>query len=158
MSFTLASPAFPAGGAIPRAHTCDGENRSVPLQWSGTPPGTQSLALIVDDPDSPDPAAPRRVWVHWVLYDIPATATSLAEGAAPDGLPQGTRRGRNDSGETGYDGPCPPIGRHRYHHRLYALDRSLGDLGHLNKPQLLHAIEGHVLAVAELMGTYQRGH
>lgn len=156
MTFSLTSPDFEAGGALPRSSTCDGEEHSPALAWRGTPEGTRSLALIVDDPDAPDPRAPRRVWVHWVLFDIPASATSLAEDGASTGLPPGTRKGRNESGGTTYEAPCPPIGRHRYFFRLYALDRELGARGHLTKTELLHAMEGHVLAVAELMGTYAR--
>ncbi|MDQ2696040.1 MAG: YbhB/YbcL family Raf kinase inhibitor-like protein, partial [Pseudomonadota bacterium] len=110
MSLILTSPAFAAGGPIPSLYTCDGRDISPPLEWSGLPQGTQSLALIVDDPDAPDPAAPKTVWVHWVLYNIPPTAAGLAEGIAT--LPAGAREGRNDWRRTGYGGPCPPIGRH----------------------------------------------
>ena len=156
MSLTIASIAFPANGAIPAAYTCEGDDRSPPLAWSGAPAGTKSFALVVDDPDAPDPAAPRMTWVHWVLYDIPATATALAEDVDPGDLPKGTREGVNDWGRTGYGGPCPPIGRHRYFHKLYALDTVLGDLHRPKKAALEQAMKGHVLAEAVLVGTYQK--
>ncbi|QDZ26774.1 YbhB/YbcL family Raf kinase inhibitor-like protein [Noviherbaspirillum sp. UKPF54] len=156
MSLTLSSAAFDAGASIPPAHTCDGGDVSPPLSWSGVPPGTRSLALIVDDPDAPDPAAPQRVWVHWVLYNIPLEASGLPQGAHGDALPPGTREGKNDWKRTGYGGPCPPIGRHRYFHKLYALDTVLPDLSQPSKRDLEHAIEGHVLERAELIGLYQR--
>jgi Raf kinase inhibitor-like YbhB/YbcL family protein len=152
----LRSSAFPPGGEIPVLHTCDGKDRSPPLEWSGLPEGTRSLVLIVDDPDAPDPRAPRRTWVHWVLYDIPPSAVGLPAGAASGGLPAGTREGRNDWNRTGYGGPCPPVGRHRYFHKLYALDEPLADLGTPTKAELLARMEGHVLESAELVGTYQR--
>ena len=123
---------------------------------AGLPAGTQSLALIVDDPDAPDPAAPRMTWVHWVLYNMPPTATGLAEAVAPGALPAGTRQGLNDWGRTGYGGPCPPMGRHRYFHKLYALSTVLPDLGKPVKAALEQAMKGHVLASTELVGTYQR--
>lgn len=156
MSTNLSSPAFAPNAAIPARHTCDGDEVSPPLRWSGVPEEAGSLALIVDDPDAPDPAAPQRTWVHWVLYNIPATTDELPEGVEAAQLPAGTREGRNDWKRTGYGGPCPPIGRHRYFHKLYALDTVLPDLGQATKAQLLEAMEGHVLAEAELIGTYQR--
>jgi Raf kinase inhibitor-like YbhB/YbcL family protein len=156
MPLSLSSPAFAHGGGIPRKYTCDGEDVSPPLEWRDAPVGTRGFALIVDDPDAPDPRAPRVVWVHWVLYDLPSTAASLQEGAARGGLPLGTREGLNDWKRTGYGGPCPPIGRHRYFHKLFALDAELPDLGSPTKTQLLEAMEGHVLAQAELMGTYEK--
>lgn len=157
MAFTLQSPAFAANGGIPKAHTCEGEDRSPVLRWSDPPPGTRSFALIVDDPDAPDPKAPRTTWVHWVLYDLPATATSLPEGIDASALPPSTRQGLNDWKRTGYSGPCPPIGRHRYFFKLYALDTVLPDLGAPTKAQLEQAMQGHVLGKAELVGTYQKG-
>jgi Raf kinase inhibitor-like YbhB/YbcL family protein len=157
MSLVLTSANFPDRGAIPRVHTCQGDDRSPALAWSGAPPGTKSLALIVDDPDAPDPAAPRTTWVHWVLYDLPASAAGLAEGVQPSALPAGTREGVNDFGRAGYGGPCPPIGRHRYVFKLYALDEALPDLGRATKAALEKAMKGHVLAKAELTGTYQKG-
>jgi Raf kinase inhibitor-like YbhB/YbcL family protein len=156
MPFALTSTAFDPDGEIPREYTCDGADRSPPLAWSGAPAGTLSFALIVDDPDAPDPKAPKMTWVHWVLYDMPASATSLAEGIDPKKLPLGTREGVNDWKRTGYGGPCPPIGRHRYFHKLYALDALLGDLGRPTAAQLAAAIKPHLLAQAELIGTYQR--
>jgi Raf kinase inhibitor-like YbhB/YbcL family protein len=156
MTLTLTSPAFKPGAEIPVKYTCEGADTSPPLEWSGVPPRAKSLALIVDDPDAPDPKAPKMTYVHWVLYDIPPTATRLAEGAAKGGLPPGTREGKNDWKRTGYGGPCPPIGRHRYFFKLYALDTELVDLGAPPKPQLEKAIEGHVVETAELIGTYQK--
>ncbi len=156
MAMTIASPAFAHGGEIPSAYTCEGKDVSPPLEWSGVPEQAKSLALTVDDPDAPDPAAPRMTWVHWVLYDIPPSARGLPEGVAPAALPPGTREGTNDWKRTGWGGPCPPIGRHRYFFKLYALDRTLGDLGRPTKAKLEKAMEGHVLARAELMGTYKK--
>ncbi|HKC43581.1 MAG TPA: YbhB/YbcL family Raf kinase inhibitor-like protein [Burkholderiales bacterium] len=157
MTLSLTSTAFTAGGAIPKRYTCEGEDLSPPLAWRDVPAGTKSLVLIVDDPDAPDPAAPKMTWVHWILYDIPATAGSLPEAVKPSGLPPGTRQGRNDWKRTGYGGPCPPIGRHRYFHKLYVLDTVLGDLGEPTKAKLEAAMKGHVLGQAELLGTYQKG-
>ena len=156
MTLTLTSPAFTPGGAIPRQYTCDDADRSPPLEWTGVPAGARSIALIVDDPDAPDPKAPKMTWVHWVLYDMPVAAVGLAEGISTGPLPQGTREGTNDWKRTGYGGPCPPIGRHRYFHKLFALDTLLGDLGAPTAGELLRAMEGHVLARAELIGTYDR--
>jgi hypothetical protein len=156
MSFAVRSDAFAPGQEIPEAHTCEGRDVSPALSWSDAPPGTRSLALVVDDPDAPDPKAPRMTWVHWVLYDIPASAAGLPEGVGAAALPPGTRQGTNDWKRTGYGGPCPPIGRHRYFFKLYALDVVLPDLGAATKAQLEKAMEGHVLARAELMGTYQK--
>jgi len=156
MALALTSPAFAQGGPIPRRHTCQGEDVSVALAWSGVPEGTKSLALIVDDPDAPDPAAPKRTWVHWVLYNLPPEAGGLEAAASPDLLPQGARQGRNDWGRTGYGGPCPPIGRHRYFHKLYALDTVLPDLGEPTKAALEKAMQGHVLGKSELVGTYEK--
>ena len=156
MNLTLSSTAFVHGGEIPSRCTCEGKDLTPALAWAGVPPGTKSLALIVDDPDAPDPAAPKRTYVHWVLYDMPAAASGLPEGVTSAGLPAGTREGLNDWKRTGYGGPCPPIGRHRYFHKLYALDVTLPDLGNPTKPALEAAMQGHVLAKAELMGTYQK--
>ncbi|MBK6424483.1 MAG: YbhB/YbcL family Raf kinase inhibitor-like protein [Gemmatimonadetes bacterium] len=155
-SLQLTSPAFPAGGAIPAAHTCEGADRSPALAWAGAPPGTRSLVLIVDDPDAPDPAAPRMTWVHWVLYNLPADTAGLPEAVAPAALPPGTLEGVTDFRRTGWGGPCPPIGRHRYYFRLYALDCVLPDLGRPARARVDQAMAGHVLAQAELMGTYQK--
>jgi Raf kinase inhibitor-like YbhB/YbcL family protein len=154
MTLTLESSHFTNGAAIPERCTCEGEDVSPPLQWSGIPGGTKSLALIVDDPDAPDPAAPKTVWVHWVLYNIPASAAGLGENVRQ--LPAGTCEGLNDWKRTGYGGPCPPIGRHRYYFKLYALDTMLNLDGEPTKAQLEKAMHGHVLEQAILMGTYQR--
>jgi Raf kinase inhibitor-like YbhB/YbcL family protein len=156
MPLTLASPAFSQQGGIPTRYTCEGEDISPPLSWSDVPEGTQSFTLIVDDPDAPDPKAPRMTWVHWVLYNLPATARALPEGIDLEALPAGTKEGQNDWKRTGYGGPCPPIGRHRYFHKLYALDTVLLDLRKPTKPQLEKAMAGHVLAQAELIGTYKK--
>lgn len=156
MTLILKSPAFVHNGAIPRQYTCQGADESPPLEWSGLPAGTKSLALIVDDPDAPDPAAPKMTWVHWVLYNIPPAATGLKEAVKPDALPAGTREGVNDWNRTGYGGPCPPIGRHRYYHKLYALDTVLSDLKRPNKAALEKAMKGHILGHAELIGAYQK--
>ncbi len=153
----LSSSAFSHGGAIPKVYTCEGEDRSPPLTWHGVPQGSRSLVLIVDDPDVPDPKAPQRVWVHWVLYDLPPRDGELAAGGASAGLPQGTQGGLNDWERTGYGGPCPPIGRHRYFHKLYALDTTLATIPHADKATLLKAMTGHILADTELVGTYQKG-
>jgi Raf kinase inhibitor-like YbhB/YbcL family protein len=157
MPLTISSKAFAGGEAIPRQHTCDGDDRSPPLAWNGVPARAKSLVLIVDDPDAPDPRAPKMTWVHWVLYDIPPSASGLAEAVNPRDLPAGTREGLNDWKRTGYGGPCPPVGRHRYFFKLHALDGALGDLGRPTKAKLEGAMRGHVIAQAELVGTYQRG-
>lgn len=154
MTLTLTSPAFAHLGEIPTRYTCEGDDVSPPLAWAGIPAGARSLVLIVDDPDAPDPAAPKMTWVHWLLYNIPATAGGLPEGARA--FAPGTQGGANDWHRTAYGGPCPPIGRHRYFHKLYALDTLLPDLGRPTKTKLEQAMAGHVLAAAELMGTYQK--
>ena len=156
MAFSISSSAFGPNGKIPSKYTCEGNDISVPLSWSGAPPGTKSFALIEDDPDAPDPRAPKMTWVHWVLYNIPATANGLPEAVQKSALPAGTRDGLNDWKRTGYGGPCPPIGQHRYFHKLYALDTTLPDLGTPTKAQLEKAMQGHVLAQAELIGTYEK--
>jgi Raf kinase inhibitor-like YbhB/YbcL family protein len=156
MSLTLTSPAFNTGANIPAIHTCDGANISPPLSWSGVPADAKSLALIIDDPDAPDPAAPQRTWVHWVVYDIPVNVTGFPQGAHSQDLPQGVHAGSNDWHKDQYGGPCPPIGCHRYFHKLYALDTVLPDLGQPTKAQLEKAMEGHVIEHAELVGMYQR--
>ena len=153
----ITSPAFVNSGSIPAKFTCEGSDVSPALAWSGMPAGTKALALVVDDPDAPDPAAPKMTWVHWVLYDLPAGAVSLPEAVAQKDLPKGTLEGTNDWKRTGYGGPCPPIGRHRYFFKLYALDAVLPDLGKPTKAKLEAAMKGHVLAEAQLMGTYQKG-
>lgn len=154
MAFTIRSSVFAADGPIPRKYTCDAEDVSPPLEWSGAPEGTKSFALIMQDPDAPDPDAPKRTYVHWVLYDLPADCAGLPEAATRETIPAGTREGTNDWNRTGYGGPCPPIGRHRYYFRLFALDRMFGDLGEPRRADLEGAMGRHVLAKAEVMGTY----
>jgi Raf kinase inhibitor-like YbhB/YbcL family protein len=156
MAMTLTSSAFKPDGQIPSKYTCEGEDVSPPLAWTGVPKGTKSLILIIDDPDAPDPKAPQRVWVHWVLYNVPPDVKGLPENASKAGLPQGTAVGLNDFKKTAYGGPCPPIGRHRYFHKLYALDTTL-DLRRATKDEIELAMKGHRLADAELIGTYQKG-
>lgn len=152
----LTSANFENQKPIPKTYTCDGEDRSPDLQWTGAPAGVKSFALIVDDPDAPDPAKPKMTWVHWVLYNIPATVSRIPEGASKKGLPAGVMNGVNDWKRVGYGGPCPPIGTHRYFHKLYALDAVLPDLGNPTKKQLENAMEGHVLEKVALVGLYQR--
>lgn len=150
----ITSTVFRNEGTIPKLYTCEGKDISPPLVWTDVPTGTKSLALIVDDPDAPDPAAPKMTWVHWVLYNMPSATEGLPEGVKS--LPPGTKEGVNDWNRTGYGGPCPPIGRHRYFHKLYALDIVLPDLRQPTKVQLEQAMKGHILAEAQLMGTYQK--
>jgi Raf kinase inhibitor-like YbhB/YbcL family protein len=143
----LESGAFPDGGAIPRRYTCDGDDVSPPLSWREAPPGTASFALVVDDPD-----APAGTWVHWVLFDVPASVSAIQEGA----LPPGAREGKNSWGRSGYGGPCPPSGTHRYFFRLYAVDRALGLAAGITAAELARTLDGHVLAEAVWMGRYAR--
>jgi Raf kinase inhibitor-like YbhB/YbcL family protein len=152
----LTSPSFENNGDIPKRHTCDGDDISPALSWSNAPEATKSFVLIVDDPDAPDPSAPKMTWVHWVLYNIPADINALPEGVKEKDLPPGTLGGLNDWKKTGYGGPCPPIGKHRYFHKLYALDIALPDLNRPTKADLEKAIEGHILSASELIGLYQR--
>jgi len=154
MSLKITSSVFEDGGEIPAKYTCQGTDVSPPLDFSGVPDGTQSLVLIVDDPDAPDPQAPKMVYVHWVLYDLPPDTKGFPEGMKE--LPPGTQSGINDWNRTGYGGPCPPIGRHRYFFKLYALDKKLGSIDNATKDAVLKAMHGHVLAEAQLMGTYQK--
>ena len=157
MSLTLSSPAFHHNEDIPARYTCDDEDMSPPLVWTGVPAGAVSLVLLVDDPDAPDPAAPRMTWVHWVLYNMPPDSTGLAEDLTPEeDLPGGTLEGINDWKRTGYGGPCPPVGRHRYFFKLYALDTMFPDLGRPTKASLEKAMHGHIIAQAEYIGKYQR--
>lgn len=155
MSMTITSSAFTANASIPKQYTCEGNDTSPPLSWGGVPSGAKSLVLIVDDPDAPDPSAPRMTWVHWVLYNIPTSSSGLPEGVKK--LPQGVLEGLNDWQRTGYGGPCPPIGRHRYFHKLYALNTVLADLRQPTKARLEQAMKGHIVAEAQLIGTYQKG-
>jgi Raf kinase inhibitor-like YbhB/YbcL family protein len=155
-AFTLTSSAFQSGQPIPAVHTCQGADVSPPLRWTDPPPGTRSLALIVEDPDAPDPAAPRMVFAHWVLYNLPPSAGSLPQAVTANAMPAGTRQGTNDFRRSGYGGPCPPVGRHRYFFKLFALDTVLPDLGPAGKAAVERAMAGHVIGTAELMGTYQK--
>ena len=150
----ISSPDFSPDGPIPPVFTCQGEDRSPELRWEGVPAAAKSLALIVEDPDAPDPAHPRITWTHWVLYDLPVDSTGLPRGGAP--LPPGTREGKNDWKRTGWGGPCPPVGQHRYYFKLYALDTTLPDLKEPTRAALLDAISGHVLEERSVMGTYQK--
>ena len=153
MALKMTTSGFAPGGTIPAEFTCDGSDVSPALAWSGAPAGTQSFALIVDDPD-----APRGTWVHWVLYDVPPTERHLDEGVPSAGtLPSGGRQGLNDFGNIGYGGPCPPPGpAHRYCFRLYALDRKLGLQSGATRAAVDRGMRGHVLASAELVGRYSR--
>lgn len=154
----LISSAFLPFADIPELYTCEGADQSPPLLWTGVPVEAKSLVLIIDDPDAPDPAAPKMTWVHWVLYNIPPNTTGLNSGkSGVMDLPPGTLSGLNDAQETGYHGPCPPIGRHRYFHKLYALDTILPNLHHPTKAILEKAMQGHIIARCELIGTYKKG-
>jgi Raf kinase inhibitor-like YbhB/YbcL family protein len=157
MALWLASPDFTHNGSIPKRFTCEGDDVSPALEWHDVPAGTKSFALIVDDPDVPDPARPQRTWVHWVLYDIPASARALPQAAQMATLPAGTRAGLNDWTRADYGGPCPPIGRHRYFFKLHALDRPLPELHAPTKAQLERAMERHIIEKAEMIGTYMKG-
>lgn len=156
MPLILESPAFPDGSPIPVEYTCEGRDISPPLAWRGVPDGTQSLVLIVDDPDAPDPKAPRMTWVHWVVFNLPPQTTGLPAGVRDADLPAGTRAGMNDWKRGGYGGPCPPIGRHRYFHKLYALDIELKPPAKATKSSVEAAMQGHVLDESVLIGTYQK--
>lgn len=156
MELTIESPAFSDQGEIPPRYTCEGEDVVPPLRWRGVPEGTKTLVLIVDDPDAPDPKAPKMTWVHWVLFNIPADADGLPEGVTSKNLPAGAEEGLNDWKQPGYRGPCPPIGRHRYFHKLYALDTKLIGLKRPTKAEVEAAMAAHLLAQAELVGTYQK--
>jgi Raf kinase inhibitor-like YbhB/YbcL family protein len=156
MSFTLRSEAFVSNESLNSRFTCEGDDVSPPLDWVEAPAGTKSFVLIVDDPDAPDPQAPKRVFVHWVLYNISAAANNLPEAVMADALPPGTRQGLNDWKKAGYGGPCPPVGRHRYFHKLYALDVVLPEMGAATKAEVEKAMAGHVLAQDELIGTYAK--
>ncbi len=156
MTLSITSTAFEEGGSIPTVYTCEGDDISPPLSFSGVPELAQTLVLIVDDPDAPDPKAPQTTWVHWVLYNISVSESGMVEDTARHGLSTGTSEGKNDWGRTGYGGPCPPIGRHRYFHKLYALAVKLPDLQAPTKAELERAMQGQVVATASLIGTYQK--
>lgn len=153
---TLTSTSFSHNDMIPNRYTCDGKDISPALNWSDIPEGTKSLVFIIDDPDAPDPAAPKMTWVHWVLYNIPPNANGLVEGISENNLPPSTLQGMNDWKRTGYGGPCPPIGNHRYFHKLYALDTVLPYLQHPSKAALEQAMQNHIIGEGELIGRYQR--
>lgn len=157
MPLTLRSPAVDDGGVLPVRFTCDGDGVSPPLAWEQVPAGTRSLVLIVDDPDAPDPARPQRVFVHWVVYDLPPAVERLAEAASPDALPDPARQARNDRQQPAYTPACPPIGRHRYFFHLHALDAELGDLGpEVGRREVEAAMRDHVLERATFVATYAR--
>ena len=156
MALTLRSSAFADGDSIPDRFTCTGEDISPPLEWSGVPEGTRSLVLVIDDPDAPEPKAPRMIWVHWVVFNIPPEATGLPEDASRGGLPPGTMQGLNDWNNAGYGGPCPPVGCHRYVHKLYALDAPLEGLKSPVIADIETAMQGHILEETNLVATYQK--
>ncbi len=156
MTITISSPKFEHNAEIPSRYTCDGEDISPPLSWSGVPDGAKSLVLIVDDPDAPDPAAPKMTWVHWVLFNLPPSLSGLSEATKPGRLPEGAQDGLNDWNRPGYGGPCPPRGCHRYFFKLYALDKRIDKDGPITKADLEAAMVGHVLESAELLGLYQK--
>jgi Raf kinase inhibitor-like YbhB/YbcL family protein len=155
-TLNLSSPAFVANGSIPTKYTCEGAGVSPPLAWSRAPSSTKSFALIVEDPDAPDPAKPTRVVSHWVAYNIPATTTALAENASKTGMPAGSAQGVNEGNKPFYMGPCPPIGSHRYFFKLYAIDTVLTGLKNPKKANLQQAIQKHVVDSTQLIGTYQK--
>ncbi len=156
MTFAITSPAFVHQGEIPIRYSCEGKDVSPPLEWTDPPAGTESFALIIDDPDAPDPAAPRMIWVHWVLYNLPTDVRRLPEAVSRSALPPGTCEGTNDWKRPGYGGPCPPTGRHRYFHKIYALDTVLPALGDPTKAAVEKAMAGHILGKAEIVGTYRK--
>ena len=155
MEFSITSTEFQQGEEIPTKFTCEGRDHSPSLAWTAGPSDTRSFVLIVDDPDAPDPDAPKMTWVHWLLFNLPASSRGLSEAIESNELPVGTGEGINDWKRTGYGGPCPPIGRHRYFFKLYALDTML-TLDRPTKPALERAMHGHILAETVLMGTYQK--
>jgi len=153
---SLTTSAFSNGGEIPPEYTCSGQDNSPPLMWSGVPDNTRSLVLIIDDPDAPDPHAPKMTWVHWVVYNIPPNTTCLPQYANITNLPESATLGINDWHKIGYGGPCPPIGRHRYFHKLYALDTILKKIPDATKAQIEVAMQGHIIEYAELVGTFEK--
>lgn len=154
--FQLSSPRFKDGETIPIAYTCEGDDLPPPLHWEGEPPGTRSFALVMQDPDAPDPSNPQTTWTHWVLYNLPPNIHDIPESMLPESLPAGAREALNDWKRMGYGGPCPPIGRHRYFYRVFALDTVLPDMGHVTWKQLESSMKGHILAQTELIGTYEK--
>jgi Raf kinase inhibitor-like YbhB/YbcL family protein len=156
MPLLINSPAFSHQETMPMQYTCEGDDHSPPLSWQGVPEQAKSLVLIVDDPDAPDPEAPKMTYVHWVLYNLPPNTTGLPEGVSSTQLPPGTVQGLNDWNRLGYGGPCPPIGRHRYFFKLYALDSVLPIIQQPTKAEIEKAMEGHIISKVEIMGTYQK--
>lgn len=156
MRMAISSPAFRHEEPILERFTCDGEDVSPPLHWTGVPEASQTLALIVEDPDAPDPAAPQHIFTHWIIYNLPPDSTGLVENVTLETLPRGARFGQNDFERTRWGGPCPPTGRHRYYFKLYALDSPVPTAHVLTRSGLLAAIDGHVLRYAELIGTYEK--
>lgn len=156
MALMIESPAFEHEQAIPARFTCDGDDISPGLRWRGVPDTTQTLALLVEDPDAPDPLAPQTIFTHWIVYNLPPDSTELSENVADNALPRGARLGKNDFERTRWGGPCPPVGEHRYFFKLYALDTPLPTAEPLTRAALLDALEGHVLAYAELKGMYRK--
>lgn len=156
MGLTIDSPAFEHEQSIPARFTCEGEDISPALRWGGVPDGAQTLALVVEDPDAPDPLAPQTIFTHWIVYNLPPSATGLVENVAAGALPRGARLGKNDFDRQRWGGPCPPVGEHRYYFKLYALDCPLPTATPLTRAALLDSLEGHVLAYAELIGRYQK--
>ncbi len=156
MTLTLKSSAFIEGGEIPLKYSCEGQDISPALEWKNVPENARSLVLIVDDPDAPDPRAPKMTWVHWVLFNIPPNSTGIRENVDSEALPRGTEEGLNDWKVTGYGGPCPPIGRHRYFHKLYALNTVLEGMDKPTKDQVESVMKGHIIAETELIGTYKK--
>lgn len=157
MDFDIRSSVFDNNGIIPSEYTCEGRDVSPPLSWDDVPEGTKSLVLIVDDPDAPDPNAPKMTWVHWVVYNLPPDTSGLAEAASTSGsLPAGTAQGINDWDKSSYGGPCPPIGRHRYFYKLYALDTLLGNINKPTKSAIESAMKDHIIGATEIVGTYEK--
>ena len=156
MALTLVSTAFGNGAEIPLEYTCEGKDISPPLEWQEVPEQTLSLVLIIDDPDAPDPQAPKMTWVHWVVYNIPPDTVGFPAGLSSGDLPSGTEQGLNDWKKAAYGGPCPPVGRHRYFHKLYALDTVLTVVQRPTKKDIEVAMRGHVIAETTLIGTYKK--
>lgn len=152
----ISSSAFKANTEIPKKYTCEGSDVSPPLSWTGVPENTKSLVLIVDDPDAPDPNAPKMTWVHWLVYNLPPNCDGLAEAISASQLPEDVFQGVNDWKRIGYGGPCPPVGRHRYFFKLYALDTQLSEIKNASKTVIESAMQGHVIAHAELVATYAK--
>jgi len=156
MPLTLSSSAFREGGEIPSKYTCEGQDIAPPLQWEGVDKRARTLVLIVDDPDAPDPKDPKMTYVHWVLYNIPSDTSGLPSATSSGDLPSGTEEGINDWKRTGYGGPCPPIGRHRYFFKLYALNTTLLIKENPTKAEVEAAMRGHIIEQCELIGTYKK--